>query len=584
MKKILILPYRVTQKFENSEYLPEGILEELIYHFSSVEEIQTTSRSTSLYLLNNPLPHHEIQSKFDVDYVLEGSIVIKENTFFYVSNLYDASNENLILALKTPFELDTWTAPLDYLAKEIFSKIIGLTAAFKSLKKGASKEREYYQQGLYHWNRFTYQEMLLAITFFKRAIKENPLFALSHAALADCYSIIGLMGYDDPKEVFSKATSAVNKALVLNEIRSEPYVAAAFVNIFHETDFAKAKINLEQALRLNKNNLKAHHVFAMYYIHVSDLSLAEKHAKLTLKMDPLSLPHYSMMGRICFYQRKFDKALDYVNKGLKINASAIPLIELKGNINLFSGTIEAAIENFKSCIDSDAESPLYYANLGYAYSKAGFYEANQKVESQLNKLHIKKDTGVFDYAMAILKLGQNDLKKFLQYLEKAAAYGVGFIPGELINNPMFSDVKKHARVREVLEKLNHVDVNMTVSKHKKPSNIISLKSATHETLELDPQDISFVEANDNYAIIYWFNADILTNKMLRISLKELEKQLKEFPFIVRCHKSYLINLEEQMKIKGNAKGYFFESSYLPKRIPISRNKAAQINSLFRKVN
>ena len=204
----------------------------MIYHFSSVEEIQTTSRSTSLYLLNNPLPHHEIQSKFDVDYVLEGSIVIKENTFFYVSNLYDASNENLILALKTPFELDTWTAPLDYLAKEIFSKIIGLTAAFKSLKKGASKEREYYQQGLYHWNRFTYQEMLLAITFFKRAIKENPLFALSHAALADCYSIIGLMGYDDPKEVFSKATSAVNKALVLNEIRSEPYVAAAFCQYF----------------------------------------------------------------------------------------------------------------------------------------------------------------------------------------------------------------------------------------------------------------------------------------------------------------------------------------------------------------
>ena len=39
MKKILILPFHLSQKFENSEYLPEGILEELIYELSSVKRI-----------------------------------------------------------------------------------------------------------------------------------------------------------------------------------------------------------------------------------------------------------------------------------------------------------------------------------------------------------------------------------------------------------------------------------------------------------------------------------------------------------------------------------------------------------------
>lgn len=581
MKKILILPYHVNKAFfKDAKYLSEGILEELIFLMSSIPKLSTTSRSTSLYLKNNPIPHREIMSRFDVDYVLEGSIIYKDKLALLISQLYDATNEDLILTSKNEFQLEKWTEPLDHLVYEISEAILGGNTTAKTIDKDASRAREYYQQGLYHWNRFTYEEMQLGISFFKKANRENPDFARPYAALADCYGIIGAMGYDTPKHAFKQAKIAVNKALKLNNKRSESYVSAAFINIFHDHDFEKAKINLDQALRLNKNSVKAHHFHAMYCIHVSDLQNATKHSLHTIKFDSLSLPHYAMITRICIYQRRYTNALDYIHMGLDINPNAIPLIELRGITNLLSGTIELAIEDFKKCIDTDKNNPKYYANLAYAYSKIGFFEESRAIENKINTLHIKKDTGFFNYAMAIVKLGQSDIKSFFKHIEKSAAYGIGFIFGELLNNPMFSDVKKSTPVQNLLVKFNHLGTKKTFHKTKKPSSTIHLTSNTSESILLDPQDISFIETNDNYCTIYWQEAGILSKKMLRITLKNIEKQLISYPYIVRCHKSYMINLNEDMQITGNTREAYFESSYLPIRIPISRSKKVNITSLF----
>ena len=91
---------------------------------------------------------------------------------------------------------------------------------------------------------------------------------------------------------------------------------------------------------------------------------------------------------------------------------------------------------------------MYLAYLGYAYSKIGFYAEARSIETRINALDIKKDTGVYDYALAILKLGQNNIKEFFIHLEKAVAFGVGFLPGELLNNPIFNDIKKHPKATD----------------------------------------------------------------------------------------------------------------------------------------
>ncbi|MBI0398776.1 LytR/AlgR family response regulator transcription factor [Cyclobacterium marinum] len=88
----------------------------------------------------------------------------------------------------------------------------------------------------------------------------------------------------------------------------------------------------------------------------------------------------------------------------------------------------------------------------------------------------------------------------------------------------------------------------------KPINkIISLKDEYgNHRLSLKSSDILFIEAADNYSIIYYRDSDTIKKEMLRNSLKALSEQLKDFP-IKRCHRSYLVNVQN-VKLAKKASG------------------------------
>ena len=475
MKKIVILPYHTSNLTTDLSYLSEGILEELIYLISSTGKLSTSSRSTSLYLKNNPIPHDEIKARFQANYVLEGNIRHINNTYQLSSQLFDASTETLLLNTRVEFHPDKWTQPLDQLVRDISLTINGSEPANPYPEKDTSEARELYQQGLFHWHRYTHEEMQLAIKYFKRSIKENEDFALPYAATADSYSIMGIMGYEEPQKVFELAKKSVQKALTLNNKRSESYVSAAFVNMFYDRDYDRAKVNLTQALKLNKDNLKVQHAMAMYHIHAGQLKEAEKHSATTIRLDPLALPHYAMMMRINIYQKKYTEAIDYAQAALNIDAQASTFVELRAYANLFLGNTESAIEGFADCLKQAPQNLLYIANLAYAYSKAGFHYESRETEARLLQVTTNKNTGVFDFALAIVKLGQTDYDASFRHIYKAVEYRIGVVPGELRCHPMFIEVRKDSRFQELLDTCNLSIESTKAPQTRKLSAVVTLR-------------------------------------------------------------------------------------------------------------
>ncbi|WP_077923709.1 LytTR family DNA-binding domain-containing protein [Spirosoma sp. 209] len=93
-----------------------------------------------------------------------------------------------------------------------------------------------------------------------------------------------------------------------------------------------------------------------------------------------------------------------------------------------------------------------------------------------------------------------------------------------------------------------------------------------DTLSLDPADLLFIESSDNYCtVVYWKDTDRSkpAKVLLRSSLSRMAAQI-EVPHIVRCHRSYVVNLDRVERVTGNAQGYKLHLAGGQLAVPVSR--------------
>lgn len=101
-------------------------------------------------------------------------------------------------------------------------------------------------------------------------------------------------------------------------------------------------------------------------------------------------------------------------------------------------------------------------------------------------------------------------------------------------------------------------------------NLLLLESMNKsEQLKLRPEEILFMQAADNYVIVH-FLEKTLRKQIIRTSLKRLEKNVGNFNYLFRCHKSYLVNLKRVSSISGNAQGYKLHLYNTDMLVPVSR--------------
>jgi hypothetical protein len=99
-------------------------------------------------------------------------------------------------------------------------------------------------------------------------------------------------------------------------------------------------------------------------------------------------------------------------------------------------------------------------------------------------------------------------------------------------------------------------------------------------LSLKRSDILYLQGSDNYVTI-WYNAQNKVSKyLLRNTLKKLEDELTGNS-IIRCHRSYLVNMEKVKLIKKEKEGMMIElESNSPVFVPVSRSYMNQVLLAF----
>jgi len=75
----------------------------------------------------------------------------------------------------------------------------------------------------------------------------------------------------------------------------------------------------------------------------------------------------------------------------------------------------------------------------------------------------------------------------------------------------------------------------------------------------------------NYIEVYYVKNNELTKQLIRNTISNIEKDLKEINSIVRCHRSHMINLQKIDRVKGNLQGYQLFFKVVDMQVPVSRS-------------
>lgn len=104
-----------------------------------------------------------------------------------------------------------------------------------------------------------------------------------------------------------------------------------------------------------------------------------------------------------------------------------------------------------------------------------------------------------------------------------------------------------------------------------PNNPVLTLVADNEkdTLILPANELLFIESSDNYCTVVYPKNGQLVKPLLRSSLSRLEKQIDQ-PHIVRCHRSFVVNLDRVERVTGNAQGYKLHLADGQFQVPVAR--------------
>ena len=104
----------------------------------------------------------------------------------------------------------------------------------------------------------------------------------------------------------------------------------------------------------------------------------------------------------------------------------------------------------------------------------------------------------------------------------------------------------------------------------------------NETFSFSENDFNYAIADTNYTDIYILDENTLKKVTYRVTLSSFETQLKEASSIVRCHRSYMVNLKKVKNISGNAQGLRLELINQSEIIPVSRKYIPIVKQFFQK--
>jgi len=327
-KSIAVLPFKNMSSDSNNLYFVNGLMESTLNNLQKIKDLRVISRTSVEKYRDTDKTISEIAEELNVNYLIEGSGQRVNDQVLLNIQLIDASND-------TP----VWTEQYNHKTEDIFSiqnevakKItdaIKATVTLAELQQIDKKPTEnllaydYYLKGLEPLQEGTKEGLEAAIILFKKAIEQDPEFALAYSEIAISYYFLDLNQAE--KRYTDIINNNADKALLYDSKSAKSLIAKALYYI-NSNEFRLAIPHLEKALEYNPNSSSVIQILADLYSRVIPdtgkyLQYALKGLQLDIEAnDSITKSYMYLALSNAFVQNGFtDEAQKYIKLSLDNN-------------------------------------------------------------------------------------------------------------------------------------------------------------------------------------------------------------------------------------------------------------------------
>ena len=104
-----------------------------------------------------------------------------------------------------------------------------------------------------------------------------------------------------------------------------------------------------------------------------------------------------------------------------------------------------------------------------------------------------------------------------------------------------------------------------------PPSTIDLAGTTSESVTIHIPNLLYIESVGNYVKVAQLHEGKVVTHMLRATSKQIEEKLIDYPTIVRCHRAFLVNLQQVEKIISKAGTMQLLIKHSNDYLPVSRS-------------
>ena len=138
---------------------------------------------------------------------------------------------------------------------------------------------------------------------------------------------------------------------------------------------------------------------------------------------------------------------------------------------------------------------------------------------------------------------------------------------------------KEYKIQELLSMNDAIEQVDTVKDEQ--SGTVDITGEYKESLTVSPSDILYIESVANYLSIWYFEESELKQKRIRSTLKNVEETLADYPFILHCHRAFMVNTRFITHVDGNSAGCQLHLFSIDRTIPVSKANIASLQQALR---